>query len=127
LFQTAKNLGELDEDNASELWNEIPGFDAIPAYISGLLYKNDVNLPIQSMTCELKGRKKKRICISAGVGLFSPETVRAQKDVQQLDPDGVLPIAIDPIIDSLSGQHFFANSGALRWTKNEWECLLKKM
>jgi len=127
LFVTAKNLGELDDKNAKLLWDEIPEFEPIPAYIAGFLRKSDISLPIHMVRARLKGTKKKRITISQGIGLFSPETVRACSQIQELDPSASLPIEIEPIIDSLTGTHFLAHSGGLSHGAESWQELVSSL
>lgn len=127
LFVTAKDLGELDDKNAKLLWDEIPEFEPIPAYIAGFLRKSDINLPIHMVRARLKGTKNKRIAVSQGVGLFSRETVRACNEIQELDPSGNLPIEIEPIIDSLTGPHFFAHSGGLSYGAESWQKLVSSL
>jgi len=127
LIPRARELGELSEAEAQELWNDLPDFAPIPAYVAGFLDKQGLSLPIHQITCAVKGKKKKQITISAGVGLFSPETVRVHPEIKKMDPSGGLPIAIDPIIDSLTGSHFLANSGALAFEKEAWENFIARL
>ncbi|MFW6172232.1 MAG: hypothetical protein ACOC5T_00605 [Elusimicrobiota bacterium] len=127
LFVSAKSLGELSENDAKELWDEIPEFEPIPAYIPGFLEKREINLPIHMVNAKVRGRKHIRISISQGIGLFSPSSIRNNEEIKKLDPRGELRIEIDPIIDSLTGVHFFAHSGGLSYGKKEWEELLNKL
>ncbi|MEM3484403.1 MAG: S24 family peptidase [Candidatus Methanomethyliaceae archaeon] len=127
LFIAGKNLGELDDNSARQLWDEIPEFDPIPAYIAGFVFKRDLNLPIHMLKAKLKGNKKKRIAITHGIGLFSSESVRNHSEIQKLDPNGNLPIEIEPIIDSLKGQHFLAHSGGLNFGEKSWLSLVKEL
>lgn len=124
LFVTAKNLGEIDDINAKQLWDEIPGFEPIPSYVAGFLCKCDINLPIHMVRARLKGRQKLRITITQGIGLFSPESLRNFQDIHDLDPSGRLPIEIEPIIDSLTGAHFLAHSGGLQYGEDNWRQLI---
>jgi len=127
LFVAAKDLGELNDEDANQLWNEIPEFQSMPAYIAGFLYKSDINLPIHMVNAGLKGRKNKRIVVHQGIGLFSPETIRGYPEIQKLDPSGSLPIEIEPIIDSLTGTHFFAHSGGLSYGAESWQKLVNSL
>lgn len=124
LFVTAKDLGELDEESASTLWDEIPEFETIPAYVPGFIHKSEINLPIHMICARKKGRKHIRISITQGIGLFSPSTVRDTAEIHNLDPDGNLPIEIDPIIESLTSTHFFAHSGGLKHGERSWKQLV---
>lgn len=127
LFVKAKDLGELDDDNAKELWDEIPEFEPIPTYIAGFLYKDDIKLPIHMIKARLRGRTKMRIVISQGIGLFTPENIRSLQEIREIDPSRSTLIKIDPIIDSFSGQHFFAHSGGLQYGEENWSRLVEML
>lgn len=128
LFPPAKEMKLLSGKQEKELWDEIPEFDPIPAYISGYLYKKELTLPIHSIVATLKGRKNKRICITHGVGLFSPENLKNHQKILELNPNNNdYEIEIDPIIDALTGPHFLAHSGSLKHGYNNWMHLIKIM
>lgn len=127
LFVTAKDIGELSDEDAETLWCEIPEFKPMPAYIAGFIRRSDVNLPIHMINARLKGTKHKRLLVSQGVGLFSPETVRGHPEVQGIDPSGRLPIEIEPMIEALTGTHFFAHSGGLSYGAESWQELVESL
>jgi hypothetical protein len=127
LFPKAKKLGELNDTMAEELWNEIPQFYPIPAYIAGYLNKNELNLPIHQLICRKKGRTKIRITVTHGIGIFSRETLRDHPRIKELDPDGSLRIEIEPIIDSITTPHFLAHSGGLKWGEENWRRLIEHL
>lgn len=127
LFPTAKDLGELNDAMAERLWDEIPQFDPIPAYIAGYLDKNELSLPIQELIFKIKGRKDKRIAVTQGIGIFSIDTLRDHPDIRKLDPSRALRIEIEPIIDSITEPHFLAHSGSLKWGKENWQKLVARL
>jgi hypothetical protein len=128
LLAQAKALGELDDNTAEELWNEIPHFDPIPAYVAGYLNKSELNLPIHQLVCRKRGRAKTpRIVVTQGIGVFSEETLRNHPYIKSLDPGGNLKIGIEPIIDSIKSSHFLAHSGGLKWGEKEWDRLIKNL
>ena len=124
LFARASSLGELDNEEANHLWNEIPEFNPIPAYVAGYVCKKDVNLPIHEIFCRRKGTKNIRIAITQGIGLFSPQTLRKEPKIYCIDKNESLPIEIEPIIESLTNVHFLAHSGGLKWGKENWKSLI---
>jgi len=124
LFPIAEGLGELSAEDAKHLWDGIPEFDPIPSYIAGFLLKSEITLPVQMVNVKLRGKRRKRIVITHGVGLFSPSTVRGLKEIKELDPSGNLPIEVEPIIDSLTGDHFLAHSGSLKYAEGSWRQLI---
>jgi len=127
LFPNAVNLGELDNEEAEKLWDEIPYFDPIPAYIAGYLNKGELKFPIDNLICKKRRGKYPRITITQGVGLFSKENIRDNIEVKKLDPEGELRIEIEPIIDSLTSPHFFAHSGGLKWGEKDWTELISRI
>jgi len=127
LFPKAKNLGELSNDMAKELWNEIPYFDPVPAYVAGYINKKELHLPIHQLICRKKGRSKKRITVTQGIGIFSREILRNHPHVKKLDPDGKLSIEIEPIIKSITTLHFLAHSGGLSWGEKGWQKLIESL
>lgn len=124
LFVIAKNLGELGDKEAKQLWEEIPEFNPIPAYIVGYLDKSELNLPIHMINAKVIGIKNKRIAITQGIGIFSPATLRNHHEILELDPSGKLPLEITPIIKSLGKTTFLAHSGGLKYGKESWHQLI---
>lgn len=127
LFPSAKELGELSDENAKLLWDEIPQFEVIPAYIAGFIAKSELNLPIHMLNVKLKGRTDIRLAVTQGVGLFSPQVLREHPKFQELDPEGRLRIEIEPIISSYSGTKFLAHSGSLKFGEESWRALIESM
>jgi hypothetical protein len=126
LFTEAKALGELTEKDAQRLWDHIPDFEEIPAYIAGFVDRLELNMPIHALDVKVRGTKRRCLVVQSGVGLLTEANLRSHRSIQALDPGGLLPIKIDPIIDRLgSAQHFFANSGALTWGENDWQTLMR--
>src|SRR5207253_10419469 len=59
LFTRAKDLGELDDKQAQQLWSDAPDFHPIPAYVAGFVAKPDLNLPVDQI--EVEDRKSTRL------------------------------------------------------------------
>jgi len=127
LLPKALELGELDEQSAQKLWDELPEFRPIPAYLAGFLFKEDVPREPQ-LEVKLQGRKKRRLVIMRAVGLLSLSTARQSEKIRQLDPSLTLPIEVEPIIGSLSETpHFLAHSGALQSGESAWNEFVKRL
>jgi len=97
LFPNAKALGEINSDEAELLWNEIPQFSPIPAYIAGFLDKTGLDLekePIQKIDYHIVKGKNRRVKIASGIGLFSPETVRDYLKTKNPNLPGELEVEI---------------------------------
>jgi hypothetical protein len=127
LFAEGRRLGELDEKDSKELWDEVPDFEEIPVYVAGFLDKSTLTMPIDQVGIKVSGRKNKKLLVYSGVGIFSTQSVRERADVKYLDPAGTLPIVIDPMIDLGTSPHFMANSGALEFGKRAWQKLLERL
>lgn len=121
LFPAAERLGELTPQKREELWNSIPEFEHIPAYVSGYLLRRYLSLPIHQLEVKAKGIKNKKIVILKGVGNFSIELLRSDERVKAIDPNGKLPIVIDGIESEIGDSlHFYANTGALTFGLENW-------
>lgn len=128
LFVTARDVGELSEEEAEQLWNEIPEFELFPASIVGWLNKNELNLPIHMINAKVRGIKHRRIAVAQGVGLFTPETIRNHALICELDPQGdITRIDIEPIIEGFTGRKFLAHSGAFKNDEENWHQLISML
>jgi hypothetical protein len=104
LFPKAVELGELTNDSSSALWDSIPEFELIPAYIPGFLMRQELRYPIHSVTPLLLGqenyrgsRDTRRIIIKKGVGVFTRANLYAMPEIQELDPEQKFDMIIDGI------------------------------
>lgn len=128
LFAMARNLGELDNEQANKLWEETPDFIPIPAYVAGYIEKQELQMPVHQINCHVRGRKNRRITITHGVGIFCLRNVRQHPEVMRVDPTGSLPVEVEPIISLLSeSKHFLAHSGALKFGAEAWSSLVKSL
>ena len=129
LFPKAVSLQALSESEAKTLWDEVPIMQPIPAYIPGYINKTDVHLPIDTLYCKIKGKKNKKISVTQAVGVITLADLRSNPKIQALDPAGILPIEIEPMIGQLGERdtHFFAHCGGLRWGTQNWEAFVKSL
>ncbi len=125
LFPEAERLGELNAETKKSLWDSIPSFQHIPAYVTGFLLRKKLNLPIHSIKAKLSGKKNKKIAILEGVGEFSLNTLCQHPQIVSIDPNGQLKIVIDGLDREIDNNpHFFANTGSLEWGVNSWHSLI---
>jgi hypothetical protein len=128
LFPEAERLGELNAETKNSLWDSIPSFQGIPAYISGFLLRKKLSLPIHSIKAKLSGKKSKKIAILEGVGEFSLIALRQNPQIVSIDPKGELKIVIDGLDREIDNNpHFFANTGSLEWGVNSWHSLINSL
>lgn len=121
LFPAAEKLGELTSQTREELWNSIPEFEPVPAYIPGYLMHKELNLPIHDLHVRVMGGKNRRILITQGVGNFSTKVLRMDERIKAIDPEGKLPLVIDGIGSEITeSPHFYANTGALVYGMTNW-------
>jgi hypothetical protein len=130
LFPKAVALKELGDQESKILWEELPTLQPLPAYIAGYVDKPNPDSPINYLNWRVKkGRKRQSIVITQGVGIMSPETIRLNEKIRQVDPEGKLPIEIEPIIEQLEQGdiHFLASCDGLCWGANNMSDLVKKI
>jgi len=128
LFPEAERLGELNAETKESLWNSIPTFQGIPAYISGFLLRKNLKLPIHSIKAKLSGKNNKKIVILEGVGEFSLNTLHQHPQIVSIDPKGELKIVIDGLDREIDNNpHFFANTGSLGWGVNSWRSIISSL
>lgn len=128
LFRLGLDLEELTEAQVEELSRELPVFAEIPAYVAGFLKKQSIKLPIHELECAVKGKKRKRIAITRGVGVFSTITAREHPSIKSIDAEGVLPIEVEPIgLELGESRRFLAHSGALNFGERSWRELVKAL
>jgi len=121
LFPEAEKLGELTAQTGKELWERIPEFEPIPAYVTGYLMRSEIKLPIHDLRIKVSGRKNRRILITQGVGEFTESVLREDPRIEEVDPEGELPIVIDGINSEVGDSpHFYANTGALDFGIEKW-------
>lgn len=127
LFPKAVELGELTDEQSAKLWDAIPPFEPIPAYISGFLMRQDLNYPIHSVTAKITGNESyhgkdtRKIYIKKGVGSFTRNNLYAIPEFQKLDPENKLKIIIEGIEKEVDNkEHFYANTGAFTYGIENW-------
>lgn len=134
LFPKAIELGELTADSSSALWDSIPEFEPIPAYISGFLMRQDLTYPIHFVTAEItgnenyKGRDTRKIHIKKGVGVLTRNNLYARPDFQELDPEDKLKVIIKGIEKEIDNKdHFYANTGSFNYGIESWRRLTSRL
>lgn len=128
LFPAAERLGELTAQTRKELWDSIPDFEPVPAYIAGYLMRKQLNLPIHELHVKATGRKDKRVLITQGVGNFSTDVLRADARIRAVDPEGKRPLVIEGIGSDVDDNlHFYANTGALTFGLDNWRKLVGQL
>jgi len=131
LLPAAQELGEITAEGSAKLWDEIPQFEPVPAYISGYLVKKEYNWPIHDAKFRPKKDRKgniKEILFSGGLGMFTLTELRKNPGITAIDPSEKLQIIVEGINAPLNEKpHFFASTGLLKHSKSDWEKLAKQI
>ncbi len=128
LFPKAIELGELTDETSSHLWNLIPEFELIPAYISGFLSRQDLVYPIHSVIAEVRGRSTRKIYIKRGVGIFTRDNLYSRPEFQNLDPEGKLRVFIEGIEREVDDkEHFYADTGSFCYSLEDWKRFIAEL
>lgn len=136
LFPMAEELGELTPESSAKLWDAIPEFEAVPAYVSGFLMKKDLNMPIHSIEFELKGQENyrgkgkdtRKILINRGVGIFTRQTLLNIPELKQINPEGNIQMLIGGINSEVGDKdHFYANTGSFSFGLGNWRNFVNQL
>jgi len=132
LIRGALERGLMKEEELKDLWNVVPEFTSIPAYIAGFLDKPEYK--DEHAVIEADGEvKKKRVIINKYLGFWHPEKPEYDEAVRILlagrgkAVEKDMRIEFEGIGNFSSALHFIASSGVLEKRKEHWEGLIKKL
>jgi len=132
LIGKAKERGLMKEEELEDLWNVVPGFTSIPAYIAGFLDKPEYS--DAHYVIEADGEvKKKRVIINKYLGFWQPEDPWYDEAVRILlarrgkAVEKYMEIEFEGIGNFSRALHFIASSGVLKKRMEDWEGLIKKL
>jgi len=134
LLQDGLKIKELDEEQVKTLTEEIPDWGSIPAYVSGFVDKEKLKLPIHALDFRVCRKRQSvngvrpisRIEIDGGVGLFSESTLSSYEDIVNANIPVGVPMEIAGIGKEVDG-NFYASSGLLKFGKEDWTELVKRI
>jgi len=130
LMQIARERGLLSEEELSEIWDSVPEFSPLPAYVAGFLDKSEISEHVKNRYCiiEADGEVKvKRVVINKYMGYWHPdEDVYAKNLREYLKRKGKsvkddMKIEFEGIGDFSRTLHFIASSGLLKKRKEDWD------
>jgi len=136
LLPLAEELGELSPDTSKQLWDTIPDFEAVPAYVSGFLIKKDLKLPIHSLGFQLKGSENyggkgkdtRRMEITSGAGILTRQNILQFSEVKAINPDSKISMKIGGINSDVGDKdHFYANTGSLLFGMDNWRKFVSRL
>ena len=142
----AIELGIISDGELRSIWDTIPEFSNVPAYIAGFfdkrkyganIKKRDSVFLVEGVVRKVKSRKKKKIItkviINKFVGYWHPkQEIYKNKVIELLRgqnkqvPDDA-EIEFEGIGDFSSTLHFLVSSGALKRSKEEWQAVIEEI
>ena len=141
ILAKALELEVISEQELNEIWNRIPNFSSIPAYIAGFLDKREIKDKLEKeriliVDGEIRGRDKVRLVVNKFLGYWHPddEELRrillskywnshpsASKSTENVS------VEFEGIGDFARTKHFIASSGVLKRMQDEWEALIREI
>lgn len=130
----AIELGIISDGELKSIWDTIPEFTSVPAYIAGFfdkrIYSDEIKR--QNRIFIVDGvMKTKRFIINKFVGYWHPKRELYKKIVIEMlrsqgkrIPNNV-KLEFEGIGDFSSTLHFLVSSGALKRRKEEWQAVIK--
>jgi len=107
----------LSQEESDQIWNDIPEFKPIPAYIVGFVNRDDY-----TSNYKYSGsRARLHYTINKFEGLYSPEVLEEIKNTEQLPKNGKVKFSS---IEKFSGTKFVFNSGSLYKSQSEWQTII---
>ena len=135
-MKTALERGLLREEELGEIWDSIPEFSSLPAYVAGFLEKAEFSEDIKNKysIIEADGEVKvKRIIVNRYLGFWHPEDETYAKNLMvSLKRKGrsvsdQMKIAFEGIGEFSRTLHFIASSGVLKKRKEDWQNIIRKI
>jgi hypothetical protein len=135
LLEPALRSGIITQDVYRELWESLPNFTPVPAYVAGYFDRREHSSRIDAeKILEADGvAKAKRIVINRYMGYWNPKNeelrrLLSEKLSQKIGRDASgLKIAFEGIGEFSEADHFIVSSGLLKRTENDWARLVAQL
>jgi len=121
ILKVGKDRGLLSDSDADDLYDKLPTFSEIPAYVCGFIEKPKV--ADQNIFCCDGKMGRKNFKILKWSGKIIPEFL------EQIRKDRKIPgkIQFEGIGDFAHDSGYLYNAGELRWKKQDWESLFNRL
>jgi hypothetical protein len=138
LLKPASEKGIISDAEAEQLWEEIPNFKPVPAYIAGFLEKSAPGGTIRvgevsKADGEVKMRRReRRFVLNRFLGFWDPADSRYENEVRRRlsskkkSAEG-MPLIFEGIEHFSGGPHFIASSNFLKKKREEWQELIARL
>jgi hypothetical protein len=136
LMQIARERKLLSEEELSEIWDSVPEFSPLPAYVAGFLDKAEIAEHVKNRYCiiEADGEVKvKRVVINKYMGYWHPDEDVYTKNLREyLKRKGKnikddMKIEFEGIGDFSRTLHFVVSSSLLKKKREGWDNIVKKL
>ena len=136
LMKEAVERGLVKEEEVEQIWDSIPEFTAVPAYIAGFLDKTEIQDKLRDRTAIIEADgdvKIKKVVINKFLGFWHPGEAIYEKKLKELlrrrgrPVKDEMSIEFEGIGDFSKTLHFIASSGALKKKEEDWKKLVEKL
>jgi len=140
LMQIARERGLLSEEELREIWNAVPDFSPLPAYVAGFLDKSEISEHIKNEHSiieadgEVKvGRKVSKIVINKYMGYWKSDEDDYAKNLREyLRRKGKsikddMKIEFEGIGEFSRALHFIVSSGLLKKRREDWDSIVARL
>ena len=119
VLKRGKDVGSLSEDEANTLFETLPSFRPIPAYICGFIQRQGTYRSL-----DYAGKKGRiNYTILSWNGPINPGDIRAIKDREKVTGK----IAFEGIGKFTHDAGFLFNTGNLMWKSEDWNALIRQV
>ncbi len=137
LIAVAQERGLLGDEELKEIWDAVPDFSPLPAYIAGFLEVSEIREHIVNRYAIIEADgdvKKKRVVINRYLGYWNPRERHVYDKVlrELLRKKGRnigdnMKVEFEGIGEFSGESHFITSSGLLKKRKEEWDELVKRL
>ena len=136
LMREAVERGLVKREEIEQIWDSIPEFTAVPAYIAGFLDKTEIQDRLRDRTAVIEADgdvKIRKVVINKFLGFWHPGEAIYEKKLKGLLRERGRPvkdemsIEFEGIGDFSKTLHFIASSGVLKKRKEDWEKLVERL
>jgi hypothetical protein len=139
LLEPALGSGIITQDVYGELWQSLPNFTPVPAYVAGYFDKREYSGRIDAeKILEVDGvveekKEEKKLVINKYLGYWNPKKedlrkLRNEKLSQKIGRDVAgLNIEFEGVKEFSRTDHFIVSSGLLKRTENDWTGLVAQL
>jgi hypothetical protein len=136
LMKEAVERGLVKREEIEQIWDSIPEFTAVPAYIAGFLDKTEIQDKLRDRTAVIEADgdvKIRKVVINKFLGFWHPGEAIYEKKLKELlrrkgkPVKDEMGVEFEGIGDFSKTLHFIASSGVLKKKKEDWEKLVERL